>query len=413
MQAMTIDVRFIRSDELRRVREVLSAAFGSGEVTEAWEPVWDAVFETDRIFAAWEGDAMVGVGGSFSFTMSIPGGELPTAGLTVVGVLPTHTRKGILRKMMEMQLEDARAHQEPVSILWASEEVIYQRFGYGPATTKVNIEVERGRATFRNDPGKSGRTRLLDLEEALKTMPEIYDGVRQRRPGMLARGPKWWEFHRLFDPKEEREGASPYHRVVWENDGTAEAYALYRIKEGWDEETGISKAEMWVLEAVALNPTAHRELWRYLLGVDLVKKVKGYFLAADDPLQLMVTDSRQLHMRVGDALWLRVVDVPAALEARSYRQAGSIVFSVTDELCPSNAGTWRLETSGGRTKVAGSDEQPELTMNSADLGAAYLGGFSFAQLARAGRVAELAPGAVQRMDDLFRTDIQPWNPEIF
>lgn len=413
MQSMTVEVRFVEPDDLPRVRRVLTTAFGSGDVNEAWDPVWENVFEKDRIFAAWEGDDMAGVGGSFSFSMSIPGGEVPAAGLTIVGVLPTHTRKGILRKMMEAQLDDARAHAEPVSILWASQEIIYQRFGYGPATTMVNIEVQRGHGSFRNDPGKAGRIRLVDDDEALKTFPGIYDQVRAQRPGMLARSPNWWQFHRFFDPKEEREGASAFHRVVWENDGAAEGYALYRVKEGWDDNTGISKGTVAVHEAMSLMPSAHRELWRYLFGIDLIAKVSGYFLPVDDPLQLMVNEPRHLHLRVSDALWLRVVDLPAALATRSYRSDGRVTFSIADEMCPWNAGTWRLEASGGAATVTRSTDEPELTMSAADLGATYLGAFSFAQLARAGRVAELAPGALRRVDDLFRTDVQPWSPEIF
>lgn len=410
---MSIEIRFIEEDDVRRVREILTVAFGGGEVTPAWDPVWDAVFEKDRIFAAWEADEMVGVGGSFSFSMSVPGGELPTAGLTIVGVLPTHTRKGILKKMMETQLNDARDRGEPLSILWASQEIIYQRFGYGPATSKINIEVDKGHGTFRNDPGKSGRIRLVDEKEALKVLPGIYDRVRAERPGMPARSAKWWEFHRLFDPKEDREGTSPHQRAVWENDGSAEAYAIYRTKEDWDWDTGISKGSVIVLEAMSVNPTAHRELWRFLFGIDLMTKVMGYFLPIDDPLQLLVNETRHLRIRVNDAMWLRVVDLAAALERRSYRSAGTVTFSVSDDTCPWNAGTWRLETSGTETEVTRSTDEPEVTMSAADLGGTYLGGFSFAQMARAGRVSELVPGAIARLDDLFRTDIQPWNPEIF
>jgi predicted acetyltransferase len=232
-------VRFLKEGEIPRLREVLSTAFGGGDVEPDWDVVWEKVFERDRLFVATEGDEIVGVGGSFSFTLTVPGAEVPAAGLTIVGVLPTHRRKGILRDMMRFQLDDARNHDEPVSILWASEEIIYQRFGYGMATEQLGIEIDRGQGVFRNDTGGQGRLRLLSQEEALKTFPDLYERVRRETPGMLARSPEWWQYHRLHDPKSGRDGASPYYRLVWENDGEVEAYAIYRVKEGWDFATGI------------------------------------------------------------------------------------------------------------------------------------------------------------------------------
>src|SRR5687768_11364464 len=140
---MAIEVRFIKDGELPRFREVLSSAFGGGDPEPDYDIVWEKVFENDRLFVAMDGDELVGGGGSFSFTMTVPGAEIATAGLTVVGVLPTHRRKGILNQMMRFQLQDAHAHEEPVSILWASEEIIYQRYGYGMGSEQLSIEVER------------------------------------------------------------------------------------------------------------------------------------------------------------------------------------------------------------------------------------------------------------------------------
>ena len=145
-------VRFIVPEEVPRLREVLSVAFGGGDVNSDWDPVWENVFEHDRLLAAEDAGEIVGVAGTFSFTMTTPGGELPTAGLTIVGVLPTHRRKGILNALMEKHIADARTHDESLSILWASEEVIYQRFGYGPATSQIQIDVDRAHRAFRNDP---------------------------------------------------------------------------------------------------------------------------------------------------------------------------------------------------------------------------------------------------------------------
>ena len=409
---MSIEVRLIKPDEVRRLRDVLSAAFGGGDANAAWDPVWEHVFETDRILGAYEGDEMVGCAGTFTFEMTIPGGTLPTGGLTIVGVLPTHRRKGILRKLMRAQIEDVQTHGEAASILWASEEIIYQRFGYGMASRHMVVEVDRGHGGFRNDPGPSGRTRFLATEESLKTLPEIYDRVRAVTPGMLARSQKWWEFHRLFDPKDDRDGASRLYTVVWEIDGQAEGYVLYRVKEDWDG-AGLPAGEVRVNELVAATSQAHRELWRYIYGIDLAQKVKGYFMPVDDPLPLVSLEPRHLRPRVSDALWLRVVDAKTCLEARSYPVDGTITFELTDEFCPWNAGRWTLTVSDSKGALEEANGPADISLDAFDLGAAYLGGTTFNELARAGRVVELAEGSIQLADSMFRSERQPWYPEIF
>lgn len=410
---MAIDVRFFKDGELPRVREVLSFAFGSGGPEPAYDIMWEKVFERDRMIVATDADEIVGVGGSFTFTMTVPGAEIPAAGLTIVGVLPTHRRQGILKDMMRFQLEDARSHEEPVSILWASEEVIYQRFGYGLASEQRGIEVDRGHGLFRNDPGPSGRLRLLTADEALKVLPDVYEGVRRETPGMLVRGPDWWQYHRLFDPAESREGASPHYRLVWEDEGRVEGYCLYRMKEDWDWATGLPNGKVIVLEVVSASPRAHREIWRHLFSIDLSAKVSAYFLAADDPLQQMVLEPRHLRLRNSDGLWLRVVDVKPALEGRTYQGDGTLTFDLIDDFLDRNTGRWMVTVTGGRGEVTAGGGDPDLTLDAGDLGAAYLGGTSFNQLVRAGRVTELKPGAVSLADAMFHSDRAPWHPETF
>jgi predicted acetyltransferase len=410
---MAIEVRFLKEGELPRFREVLSTAFGGGDVEPDWDVTWEKVFESDRIFVATEGDELVGGGGSFSFTMTVPGAELPTAGLTIVGVLPTHRRRGILTSLMRFQLEDARAHGEPMSILWASEEVIYQRFGYGLASEAMRVQVEGAHGVFRNDPGPSGKLRLLNEEEALKTFPDVYEQVRRVTPGMVARHQDWWKYHRLFDPKSGREGSSPYYKLLWEDAGEARGYAIYRVREGWDELTGLPENKVTVNEVVSCDPDAHRELWRYLFAMDLSESVTAYFMAPDDPLPQMVLKPRHLKRRLSDATWLRIIDIKAALEGRTYRADGSICILIADSFMEDNQGLWTIATSDGKADVSQGGTAPDLVMEIGDLGTAYLGGTSFNQLARAGRVVENTPGAVSRADAMFRSDRAPWSPEIF
>jgi predicted acetyltransferase len=410
---MAIEVRGIREGETTRLREVLSTAFGGGDVNTEWDPVWEHIFEKHRLVVAEENGEMVGVAGNFSFEMTVPGATVPTAGLTIVGVLPTHRRKGILKELMRTQLDDAHSRAEPLSILWASEEIIYQRFGYGLGSMQMSLEVDRGHTGFRNDPGPSGRARLLSEEEALKVLPDIYERVREVTPGMQRRDSDWWKYHRLFDPPSGRDGASALYRVVWEGEGRADAYALYRVKEGWDYATGLNEGSLRVFESMSTTPEAHRELWRYLFGVDLVQKLSAHFLPIDDPLPLMLLEPRHLRQRMNDALWLRVVDVAGALAARTYETDDSITFALTDAFRPDNEGTWKLAVTDSRGKVERTSEPGEMSLDASDLGSAYLGAVTFQQLARADRVRELKPGAVARADAMFRSTRSPWCPEIF
>jgi predicted acetyltransferase len=199
---------------------------------------------------------------------------------------------------------------------------------------------------------------------------------------------------------------------VLEIDGVDEGYARYRVKDDWQD--SVSNSTLRVLELMATSPTATRELWRYLFGVDLVATVEAWALAVDNPLFLLVTEPRRLRMKLGDALWLRILDVGRALSARSYGDAGSLDLRLTDAFRPENEGTWRIDAAGGGAEVTRvGNGGAELRLDVADLASAYLGGFSFTQLARAGRVETLTDGALERADALFRTSVAPWCPEVF
>ena len=210
--------------------------------------------------------------GAFPFELSVPGAQLPCAGVTVVGVLPTHRRQGILGRMMRTQLADIRERGEPIAALWASEETIYGRFGYGLAAQDVMIRAARVDAALQPDlPGRTGTTRLVGHDEALRVFPRIYDRVRRDQPGFISRSKPWWELRKLDDRPERRRGAGELNRVLLEIDGKPVGYATYRIKVKWDEAT--NKSEVHVLEAIGDSPVAVRELWRYLLAIDWVTEI--------------------------------------------------------------------------------------------------------------------------------------------
>ena len=202
--------------------------------------------------------------------MTIPGGVAPCAGITWVGVMPTHRRRGVLTELMRTQLDDLRERGEPLAALWASEPVIYGRFGYGIAAPAAAMEAEHAGFAFRDDPGPTGRAASVEGRGARALPADLRAGALQRN-GMMSRSDARWD-GRVADPEHWRDGASPKYYVLIEIDGQGEAFAMYRVKEKW--ERGMSQSELVLVDAIATSTEATRELWRYLFGVDLIAKCR-------------------------------------------------------------------------------------------------------------------------------------------
>ena len=402
---MPIDIRPPAEDELRAAMEAAESAFGDEVEDEAWERE-QKILPASRALAAYDGGRPVGLAAAYAFDLTIPGGQLPCAGVTWVGVLPSHRRRGILRDFMKRQLADIQSWGEPIAALWASESQIYGRFGYGIAAPGLYAKSDRARFALRDDSGPEASIRLVDADEAYAIFPAIYEQVRVTRPGMLTRSETWWKELRLADPKSWRRGASRKFYAVVEVGGVAEGYATYRVKGEWED--GMPKGEVRAIEVFATSPLAAREIWRFLHSVDLTIRVDVHSLDPASPLLLAVHDIRALGLKYADALWLRLVDLDAALKARSYRHGESVVLEVTDELCPWNAGRYRVGDDAGRT-----EDTADLALDTADLASAYLGAFDFHRLVHAGRADERRDGAAEAATLLFRTDLPPYCPEVF
>jgi len=361
----------------------------------------------ERMHGAWDDGQVVGGAGVFPFELSVPGGSIRCAGVTVVGVYPTHRRRGVLRAMMRAQLDDVHERGEPIAALWASEETIYGRFGYGMASYSGEIALVREHNEFAQPLERCGRVRFVESEEALELLPRVWDALFAQTPGVFRRERTWWETRVVDDPPERRDGGGPKRFALLELDGEPAAYAIYRHNPGWQE--GSSSARLAVIEAIASSPRATAEIWRYLLDIDWQATIEAHLLPIDHPLFFLLAKPRRMKFRVGDGLWVRLVDVGAALSARAYAGDEEVVFDVRDDFAEWNVGRWKL--AGGRCER--SDATPDLRCDVTALGSAYLGGFTFGELQRGLRVEELTPGAVDRADSLFRTSIAPWCPEIF
>jgi len=401
---VSIEIRNPLEDELRNAMKAVEAAFGEEQKEEDLDR-HEKAMARDRFLVAYDGALPVGTTASLPFDLTVPGGELGAGGVTWVGVLPSHRRRGILTQMMKVQLQELHERGEPLAILWASEAAIYGRFGYGIAAPMVQLDADRSRFSLRDDPGPRGAVRLIDSDEAGKVLPPIYDAVRRQVPGFTSRSAVLWDLYRLADPEHWRRGGGPKFYAVLEFDGEPVGYAIYRIKLDWQE--GFAKSQVRVLETCATSAAAERELWRFLFGIDLVVRIQGRH-DPGSPLFLMVDDPRSLMLRVTEGLWLRIIDLDAALTGRTYAADDTVVVEVRDELCPWNAGRWKMGSDVGRT-----EDDAELELDIADLASAYLGAFDFERLGAAQRVHELKPGALRRATDLFRTSRPPFCPEDF
>jgi predicted acetyltransferase len=400
---MSVEVRPARPDDVIDTLRPVFHYFGH-EPTEENARRFARLLTPERMHSAREDGEIVGGAGVFEFQLTVPGALVPAAGVTVVGVLPTHRRRGVLTELMRAQLDDVHGRGESLACLWASEGGIYGRYGYGVAALCGEIDLPRVYSRFRQPVEPGGDYRLLSTEEALDALPPVYARVATETPGMFARSREWWAIRVLDDPEWRRDGAGEMVRVVLERDGDAVAYALYRLKMGFAE--GGSTGSVSVVEALGSSPAATAAIWRHLFDIDWMERTKAWLLPVDHPLFLLLQEPARMRFRVEDSLWLRLVDVGAALAARSWAEDDGVVIAVTDSFCPWNEGSYSLD--GSKT-----NEIPELRLDVADLASVYLGGFSFGELGRAGRVKELAEGAIARADALFRTERAPWCPEIF
>ena len=404
---MSLDVKAVENlEEFEQAVLAIGQYFGQEPDPENAQR-FTRVLPLERMLAARENGTIVGGAGGFPFAMSVPGGRVRCAGTTVVGVYPTHRRRGVLRAMMRAHLDDAHDRGEAIAALWASEATIYGRFGYGPAAFAGDISLARERVAFARPHERNGVLRIVDAAEALECFPPLWDALADERPGVHSRSRDWWELRILRDPPDRRRGAGPKRLVLVERDGDAVAYAIYRHQMSW--EAGMSTGMIRVSEAVGRDAHATADVWRYLLDIDWIATIESSLIPPDHPLFFLLAEPRRMRYRVGDAVWVRLVDVGAALSARTYAADTELVFEVRDPFCEWNVGRWHLT---GRAAER-TDAKPDLRLDVRELGSAYLGGIGFRQLAQTGLVEEATRGALDRADAAFRNGLHPWTPEIF
>ena len=404
-----MDIRIIQPSEIDGFIAVMEHAFGFEMKPERREE-FAGKFELDRLVGAFDGGQVVGSGGAISFEMTVPGGTVACGGTTVISVMPTHRRRGVLTEMMRFHLDEVAGRGEPVAALWASEAPIYGRFGYGRATEYHRAKVSPSRIAFPGPPLGTGTVRLLDAEGAGKVLPELYERIRPQRPGFLTRSEARWRLGFLNDPPEWREGGTPKRFAVYEEDGVAQGYVMYRQQEKWEHGLPANVVDTGSMHAAI--PAAEDALWRFLLAMDLVATVESWNTDPNSVLPHLVADSRRIERAVSDGMWIRILDVPSALAARRYQTEGRLVVEVTDPFRGSATGRFALVGGPDGAECAPTDDAPDLQLDVRELGSVYLGGVTFTELARAGKVSG-STAAIRDADLMFGWHLRPWCPEVF
>lgn len=398
-----MEIRSTTDQDLDVFVDTLHAAFGRFPESQGAPEgggVWWSALEMDRnLFAMTADGRPVGTAGAYSFELTLPGEVIvPAAGVTAVGVLPSHRRQGVLSAMMRHQLTEVRARGEFLSVLLATEAVIYRRFGYGPATYTSRLTVPRHRTALalpRARGTASGSVELLRRADCGEILEEVYDRYRRAQPGALSRPHRWWASGAGQPPIAP---APRYVAVHRDADGVPDGYACYSLDES---------STLTVDETIATSDTVFTALARFVLGHDLVTEVVFKHVPPEHPLRWQLADFRAGEVSNDtDWLWVRLLDVPAALTARGWFTDGELVLDVDDPFLGEH-GRYLLTVRDGKADCVPTDAEPDLSLDVSDLGSVYLGGTAPSTLVRAGHIRAHRPGAAALADALFRAERSP------
>lgn len=404
-----IAIRGPRPHELDAFARCVEAGFAVRLTTAKREELVTGL-DPERTFAAFDGRELVGTLAGYPAELTVPGPIVaPALSLAEIAVLPTHRRRGVLTALLDEALRAGRSRGDHLAVLASSEGGIYGRFGFAAATAYQRFAVDRASARLhaRLGPPPAGRVVLLELPEALEALPHVFDAARLQRPGELGRSPSYWE-ELLAAPDEAVE---PPVRFVaaYEQDGVLDGYAIYSVAADPAAGPHASERAVELEECCTTSDAAYVALFTYLLGLDLTGRLRTGERPVEEPLRHMLVDPRALRTSgLGDGLWVRVLDVAAALGARRYASDGEVSFELVDEFCPWNAGSYALEVEQGAAHLDLGLVEADLVLDAAALAACYLGGASPVALRTAGRVRERVTGAARELERLLA-----WRPVPF
>ncbi|GLW49793.1 UPF0256 protein [Streptomyces sp. NBRC 14336] len=411
--APDIDVRPITEPEFADWHRAMNIGFlREPTLTEEQLAAREAWFVPGRVLGAFDGGRCVATFRSFDQQVTAVGGAaVPADAVTNVTVSPTHRRRGLLSRMMSHDLAAAKERGDVVATLIAAEYPIYGRYGFGPATSMAEwtIDVPRTGLDPRwSGPEDGGRIDLVDAPDVRKFGPELHDRLRRTQPGAVSRDDRFWQATtgaiRYFSTFAE-----PHYAAYRSPSGEVEGLVAYTADDNWGG-TSQPQNTVTVKWLIGVTPAAERALWHYLCSIDWVVKVKSGPRAPDDLLPHLLPDPRAARLTSqADWMWVRILDVVRALQARTYESAGSLVLDVVD-----GGGRYRLEAdAGGAGTCAATTADADLSLTLSDLATLWLGDESAVRLAALGRVREERAGAARVADALLRTSRRPWCPDLF
>lgn len=409
MPTEPIAPRALAASEFDQFFQLDELAFGSAPPSEAALEIDKRLLERDRTIGVFDSSQLVGGASIFSMQMTVSGGRIPMAGVSWVGVLPTHRRRGILSAMMRHQLHGLHeAGGEAVAGLTASEPPIYGRFGYGLASRVALLTIPRQYGAVRMPAGWEAVTlRMLPTGESQEVCEEVYARQVPTRPGMLVRSAAWAAAY-AADPEDWRAGRSKLRTVLAERDGQAVGYTRYRVKREYGG--GAVSGTVDVNELYADDAASYAVLLRYLTSIDLITSTVLPGIPLDAVPMHLLEHVRAAEARVKDSLYIRLVDVDRALASRTYATQIDMVIEVADDLCPWNAGRWRLTGHEKNARCERTSAAADISLGIRELGSAFLGGTSLASLGAAGLIEERRRGALAEVSRAFISDLEPWMP---
>ena len=395
-----LEMRTVTPDEFAQWVRVESRAYGNrlDDDPEVLRPH----FDLDRSIAVFDQGDIVGGAHSHKLQMSIPGASAVVAGVANIAVQPTHTRRGVMTRMMHHQINDIHERGEPLAALFATESVIYRRFGYGVGSVHERWKIDRQYNGYARSYESPGRIVFVDPVDITKELPEVFRRSTMDRSGVFQRASHQWERDSQA-PEHTQGGQGGLFYAAYENGGKVDGYVTYRT-------TGTT---LVVNELMAATNEANAALWRFCFDLDLYNSTEALKRPVDDPLPWMLANPRRLQRSTSDGLWVRLIDVGTALNLRRYMQSDRLFLEVRDDLCPWNAGRFEIEGSSEGATCRASSSSPDLLIGVSDLASVYLGAVSFSTLSQAGLVDERTPGALLRADRMFAVRYKPWTPFSF
>ena len=373
---------------------------GSGEPTD--EEIEDSPLKPHMTNCAFFQNRLVTSCGGFPFSMKLNGGDSRADGVTCVGTDPGHRRRGLVRHLITERLQLAHNDGIPAAILWASLGAIYQRFGYGLATSGYTYKFNPRLAEFQFDSTTpKGWVRLMGLDDALPVVQSVYKEFIQSRNLMLHRPEDHWK-------AAYRSKKNKFHFAVYYNeDGVSDGFFNYRIKEADNTDLGPYQ-QLNVYDFVYRNTDAYRGLWEFLRGHDLVKQVR-MMMPADDPALFMLLDPRILRAEWMEGIWMRVVDVERLASCRKFDCAGRTSFEIgEDNECPWNIGKFEIESDGQNSRVSKTSSGPDFRISINGLASLLSGNVSLSVLCASGRASIDDPGRLPELDRFFATRYKPF-----